>query len=145
MYILILLLPLMSSIFSGLFGRKLGTSGSQIISTTLLTITTCCTLIAFYEIGLSNSPVIITLNTWFNTEIISINWGFLFDSMSISFLIAVTAVSTLVHLYSINYMAEDPAICSGKTSCGFKLSNSGDALKLLVPNYNRKAISGRTN
>jgi NADH-ubiquinone oxidoreductase chain 5 len=63
MYILILILPLLSSIFSGLLGRKLGTNGSQIITTTLLFLTTLSTIFAFYEIGLGNSPVILNLNT----------------------------------------------------------------------------------
>ena len=38
-----------------------------------------------------------------------------------------------------------PAKCFGKTLSWVKLSNSGDSLKLMVPNYNRKIISGWTN
>jgi len=108
MYILILALPLLGSIFSGLLGRKLGVTGSQIITTILLCIASFLSIIAFYEVGLSGSPVMLNLNSWFNTEIITITWGFLFDSISVSFLLAVTSVSSLVHIYSINYMAEDP-------------------------------------
>ena len=33
----------------------------------------------------------------------------------------------------------------GKHYCGFKLSNSGEALKLMGPSYSRKAISGWSN
>ena len=36
-------------------------------------------------------------------------------------------------------------MCCGKTLNWLKLSNSGDTLKLLVPSYSRKAISGWTN
>lgn len=36
-------------------------------------------------------------------------------------------------------------MCFGKTLHWLKLSNSGDLLKLLVPNYSRKAISGWNN
>ena len=36
-------------------------------------------------------------------------------------------------------------MCFGKTLNWLKLSNSGDTLKLMVPNYSRKAISGWTN
>ena len=42
-------------------------------------------------------------------------------------------------------MAEDPALCSGKTHKWVKLSNSGDTLKLMVPSYLRKIISGQNN
>ena len=38
-----------------------------------------------------------------------------------------------------------PAGCIGKTPIWVKLPNSGDALKLMIPNYIRKAISGWTN
>jgi hypothetical protein len=38
-----------------------------------------------------------------------------------------------------------PAMCSGKTLRREKLSNSGDTLKLMVPSYSQKAISGWTN
>lgn len=54
-------------------------------------------------------------------------------------------ISFLIHVYSISYMAEDPANCFGKTLLWGKLSNSGDTLKLMVSSYGRKAISGWTN
>ena len=41
--------------------------------------------------------------------------------------------------------ASSPAMCFGKTLKWVKLSNSGDTLKLMVPSYSRKAISGQNN
>ena len=38
-----------------------------------------------------------------------------------------------------------PQMWSGKSLMGYKLSNSGDSLKLLIPSNSRKAISGPTN
>ena len=35
--------------------------------------------------------------------------------------------------------------CFGKALYWLKLSNSGDALKLMIPSYSRKAISGQNN
>lgn len=35
--------------------------------------------------------------------------------------------------------------CCGKTILWLKLSNSGDPLKLMIPSYNRKVISGQNN
>jgi hypothetical protein len=57
-------------------------------------------------------------------------------------LLPILIVSTFVQIYTVDYMKEDPAKCYGKTFVGNKLSNSGDALKLMVPNYSRKVISG---
>jgi hypothetical protein len=42
-------------------------------------------------------------------------------------------------------MCEDPAKCYGKTLIGSKLPNSGDPLKLMIPSYSQKAISGWIN
>ena len=50
-------------------------------------------------------------------------------------LIPVLIVSSLVHVYSIGYMSNDPRGCvRGKHVYGDKLSNSGELLKLLIPN-----------
>ena len=54
------------------------------------------------------SPVYIRLSTWVSSEVLLINWGFLFDSLTVIMCIVVTFVSSLVHLYSIEYMSHDP-------------------------------------
>ncbi len=38
----------------------------------------------------------------------SVDWGFMFDSLTISMLLPVLVVSSMVHVYSISYMSEDP-------------------------------------
>jgi hypothetical protein len=38
-----------------------------------------------------------------------------------------------------------PVMCCGKTLLWVKLSNSGDTLKLMIPSYSRKSISGQNN
>jgi len=145
MYLSILMLPLLGSVVSGLLGRKIGVTGSHIVTITCLIITSILSIIAFYEVGVCDSPVSIHITSWVNSEFLNISWGFLFDSLTVSMLIPVLFISTLVHLYSTNYMAEDPAKCFGTTFFGFKLPNSGDNLKLMVPSYSRKVISGWSN
>jgi NADH-ubiquinone oxidoreductase chain 5 len=61
MYLALILLPLLGSIASGFFGRKIGISGSQLITCTCLLITTILTIVAFIEVGLNNIPVTIHL------------------------------------------------------------------------------------
>jgi len=46
--------------------------------------------------------------TWFNSEYLCANWGFQFDSLTVVMLIVVTFISSLVHLYSTEYMSHDP-------------------------------------
>ena len=108
MYLSILALPAIGAIVSGFLGRKIGVTGVHIITSSSLLITTILAMVAFYEVGLSGSPVSITLISWIDSEFMLVSWGFLFDSLTVSMLFPVLVVSTLVHIYSISYMAEDP-------------------------------------
>ena len=108
MYLALIILPLLGSIVSGLFGRKIGVVGSQIIACSCVLFTTILTLIIFFEVGLSNIPVSIQLVKWIDAEYLNISWGFYFDSLTVSMLIPVLVISSLVHLYSIGYMSHDP-------------------------------------
>lgn len=108
MYLAIITLPLLGAVATGLLGRKLGVTGAQLITSGSV-ITTCfLSLVAFYEVGLSNSPVSIKLTKWVDSELLTIDWGFNFDALTVSMLIPVLIVSALVHVYSIGYMSEDP-------------------------------------
>lgn len=108
MYISIIIIPFLAAIFSGLFGRKLGVKGVYIINITSLIITTLLSLIAFYEVVLCNSPVSIELFSWLQLENLNVGWSFYFDELTVSMLIPVLIVSVLVHVYSMEYMGEDP-------------------------------------
>lgn len=61
MYLLIIILPLLSSIASGFLGRKIGVTGSHIISCVCLSLSSMLIATAFYEVGLCNSPVYVNL------------------------------------------------------------------------------------
>lgn len=43
-----------------------------------------------------------------DSEILTVHWAMLFDSLTVSMLLAVLVVSSLVHLFSTDYMATDP-------------------------------------
>jgi NADH-ubiquinone oxidoreductase chain 5 len=61
MYLAIITLPLLGSIVSGFFGRKVGVSGAQLITSTCVIATTFLSIVAFFEVGLNNIPVSINL------------------------------------------------------------------------------------
>ena len=108
MYLSILVLPLLGSMVSGFLGRKIGVTGSHLITSTCLILTSVLASIAFYEVGICGSPVSLQFMSWIDSESMYVSWGFLFDSLTVSMLIPVLFVSSLVHIYSISYMAEDP-------------------------------------
>ena len=101
-------MPLLGSIISGFFGRKIGVTGAQIITCICVIITTLLAIITYFEVGFNNIPVTIYLFRWVDSEFLNIYWGFNFDSLTISMLIPVLIVSSLVHIYSIGYMSHDP-------------------------------------
>jgi len=108
MYLSIIILPLLGCIVSGFFGRKAGVTGAQILTSLNIIITVILSIIAFIEIGFNNIPVLISLFKWIVTEEFNILWIFQFDSLTVSMLIPVLIISSLVHIYSIGYMNNDP-------------------------------------
>jgi len=108
MYLSILILPLLGSIISGFMGRKIGVTGSHFITCICLIIASLLATIAFYEVGICGSPVSIKLFNWVDSELMFIYWEFLFDQLTVSMFIPVLYISTLIHIFSTDYMSEDP-------------------------------------
>lgn len=108
MYLTIIFLPLLAGITSGLLGRKLGNTGAQSITIGSLLITSVLVLIAFYEVGICGSPVYIEFPSWINSGLLNVNWGFSFDSLTVVMLLPILLVSTLVQIYTTDYMSGDP-------------------------------------
>jgi NADH-ubiquinone oxidoreductase chain 5 len=61
MYLALIGLPILGSIISGFFGRKVGVSGSHIITCTCLLTTTILAILAFVEVGLNHNSMKIHL------------------------------------------------------------------------------------
>lgn len=61
MYLTLILLPLLGSIISGFFGRKVGVTGSHLITCTSVITTTLLAIVSFIEVGVNNIPVFINL------------------------------------------------------------------------------------
>ena len=108
MYLALIILPILGSIVSGFFGRKIGVIGARIVTCSCVIITTILAIFTFLEVGLNQIPVKIELFRWIDAETLNVKWGFNFDSLTVSMLIPVLIVSSLVHLYSIGYMSHDP-------------------------------------
>jgi proton-translocating NADH-quinone oxidoreductase, chain L len=108
MYLLLIIFPLLGSISSGFFGRKIGVKGSHLLTCTFVLITTILSIMSFFEVGFNNIVVGIKLLRWIDSESLNILWGFNFDSLTVSMLIPVLIISLLVHIYSIGYMSHDP-------------------------------------
>ncbi len=110
MYLSIIFLPLIGFFIASCCGRYIGKQGSILITTILVFISSLFSIFIFYEIVLSHSICTIKLFPWIDSNSLLVSWGFLFDSLTSTMLVVVTFISSLVHLYSAGYMAEDPHI-----------------------------------
>jgi hypothetical protein len=83
MYILIVMLPLISACFAGLFGKKLGFKGSSVFSTTCLSLVLVMSCAVFYEVSVNSCCVYIKVMTWIDSGVLNINPQFMIDSLTI--------------------------------------------------------------
>jgi NADH-ubiquinone oxidoreductase chain 5 len=105
MLILIVLLPLFG-FFSGiLFGRYLNVC----FITTFFVYNSCLySFLLFFDVLITGVNYKLIMGSWIDIDKLQISWSFLFDSLTSIMLIVVTFISTLVHLYSTEYMENDP-------------------------------------
>nr|AZL92975.1 NADH dehydrogenase subunit 5 [Peronospora effusa]AZL93043.1 NADH dehydrogenase subunit 5 [Peronospora effusa] len=104
----LIFLPFLGSVAAGLFGFYIGRKGSVFI-TTLTTFLSCIfSLIIIYNSITNEYEYFIYISNWISSGLFNCNWCFLFDSLTMIMLVVITSISTLVHLYSSQYMSNDP-------------------------------------
>ena len=105
----IVFLPLLGAAVAGFFGRLIGARMAEIVTTGLLGAAAALSWIAFIQIGLNEGePQTVQVADWITSGLFSVGWTLRFDALTVVMLVVVNTVSSLVHLYSIGYMAEDP-------------------------------------
>ena len=101
MYILVIIIPLIGFILSGVFGRY----GSAFLSTFCLFIVWLLSLFILNEVCLCQSVVSIKLYNWILLDIYKIDLGLFFYDIYRAFcvmiVVVVSTISFFVHLYSI--------------------------------------------
>ena len=101
--------PLLGAAIVGLSGRRLGNIVSQSITTGLLFFACAVSWTVFGQWTWGHlEPFTITLAPFIHVGDFVSNWSIRIDALSATMLVVVTSVSSLVHLYSWGYMAEDP-------------------------------------
>ena len=108
MYQAIVFLPLIGCLIAGLFGRIIGARPAELITTLLLFASAALSWYAFARVGFGHMDERIVLFTWMQSGDLKVEWALRIDTLTAVMLVVVTTVSSLVHLYSIGYMHEDP-------------------------------------
>ncbi len=105
----IVFLPLVGFLIAGAFGRWIGERASEFVTTGLLMICAVLSWIVFFDVALGHdhgyAPII---GNWITVGALKVDWALRVDTLTAVMLVVVNTVSSLVHLYSIGYMREDP-------------------------------------
>lgn len=110
MYLLILLLPLFSFLYTFLLGRCLGQRMTLLFCITFSLLGFLLSLYFFYEVVLGGTVVSLPLYSWARLGLWEITLGLYFDFLTCVMLVVITSISFLVHFYSLGYMSHDPYI-----------------------------------
>ncbi|ASX28026.1 NADH-quinone oxidoreductase subunit L [Rickettsia sp. MEAM1 (Bemisia tabaci)] len=108
--IMIIVLPLASALINGLFVRRIDKKLASIVATSFLSLSALFALIIFYHTGLNGHIIHIKLLPWIEISQFKVDWSIYIDQLTSIMFIAVTWVSSVVHIYSLGYMAEDKGI-----------------------------------
>ena len=100
--------PLLGAAVAGLFGRRIGNTASMAVTTGFLMLSAVLSWVVFSQWTWSGlEPFTETYAPFIQVGKFVSNWSFRLDGLSAVMLVVVTTVSSLVHLYSWGYMAED--------------------------------------
>ncbi len=106
----IVFLPLVGFLIAGALGRFIGARASELVTTGLLFVAGALSWTMFVDVAVGHNhgstPV---LANWITSGAMKVDWALRVDTLTAVMLVVVTSVSSLVHLYSIGYMHEDPA------------------------------------
>ena len=114
----IVFFPLLGALIAGLLGRIIGHRTSEYLTTGLLIVAAVFSWIVFAGYwfapeaagegaGHAEATKVLVLE-WIHSGPLALDWVLRVDTLTAVMLVVVTTVSSLVHVYSIGYMAEDP-------------------------------------
>ena len=109
MYTAIVFLPLLGFLIAGFVGNRIGARATEIITTGLLFVSALLSWVVFSQIALGHGHAVTpVVANWITSGGLKVDWALRIDALTAVMLVVVTSVSSLVHLYSIGYMHEDP-------------------------------------
>ena len=107
MALLLLFAPFAGFLINVFFGKKLGKTASGTLGTLAVAISFIATTVFFIEVNSTGKGIMIDLCEWMTLANFKVNFGFQLDQLSLLWLMFVTGIGTLIHIYSISYMHDD--------------------------------------
>ena len=85
-----------------------GSLPAMLITSTFLVIACVLSWFAFFDVGIEGHEARVTLFSYVSFGDLHSEWALRINSLTAVMLVVVTTISSLVHIYSIGYMDEDP-------------------------------------
>src|ERR1700758_1638941 len=85
-----------------------GSRAAELITTGLLFVSAALSWVVLVDVGFLHHDAHIALFPWINSGDLQVAWSLRIDTLTAVMLVVVNTISSLVHLYSIGYMDEDP-------------------------------------
>lgn len=103
------LMPLFGFLINGLFGKRMSVASSGGIAAAAVVISFLCALGLFvYHMNmLGKETVQSSAFTWMQVGGFKINFGLYLDRLSSVYMLIITGIGALIHIYSIGYMGHD--------------------------------------
>lgn len=108
--LLLLFAPFAGFLINIFFGKKISRNAAGYLGTFAVAISFAVTLFFFLQVSSTKVPVKVELFEWLTLQNFSVSFNFLLDQLSLLWLMFVTGIGTLIHLYSISYMHDDENI-----------------------------------
>jgi NADH-quinone oxidoreductase subunit L len=106
---LIPLFPLLGFLINGFFGKKISKNLSGIIASAAVFSSFAISVLIFIDLEEHTEVTshIVPLFSWINSDTLKIPFEFLVDPLSSWFLLIITGIGFLIHIYSMGYMHDD--------------------------------------
>jgi NADH-quinone oxidoreductase subunit L len=85
-----------------------GSRAAELITTGLLMVAAVLSWVVLVDVGFGHNDARIALFPWITSGDLQVAWALRVDTLTAVMLVVVNTISSLVHLYSIGYMDEDP-------------------------------------
>ena len=104
---LLILFPLLGFLINGLLGKKLSKNLSGIIGSGAILGSFIVSCVYFFGLMAGRPAIDVKVFDWISFGNVHIDFGVLIDQLSAIWLMVVTGIGFLIHVYSIGYMHED--------------------------------------
>ena len=100
--------PLVGFLFAGIFGRAFGDRFALTVTIAFMLLATVCAEANLFDVIYATpQPDPVVLGTWFDIGGFRLDWALRRDTLSSVMVAMVAPVATLIHIYSVGYMAHE--------------------------------------